>query len=87
MRKRVTKLDRMRQRGLLSRAVRLIVPLLIVIPLVGCATPLTPITSEAICSGWKPIKYSTKADHPSATLRAQIIAHNLFGIRRKCWVK
>lgn len=50
---------------------------------VSCATDLTPTTSKAICSGWKPITYSSKLDRPVTV--AQIKSHNLFGIRRHCW--
>jgi hypothetical protein len=67
----------------LSQAARLTVPLLTAMLLAGCATALTPTTSAAICSGWKPITYSGKLDRPVTV--AQIKAHNLFGIRRKCW--
>ena len=57
--------------------------LLSAIVLAGCATATTATSSAAICSGWKPISYSTKKDTPETV--AQIRAHNLFGIRRGCW--
>lgn len=49
----------------------------------SCTTGLTPTTSKAICSGWKPITYSSSKDR--AVTVSQIKAHNLFGIRRGCW--
>jgi hypothetical protein len=51
--------------------------------LAACATGTTATSNAAICSGWKPITYSTKKDAPETV--AQIRAHNLFGIRRGCW--
>jgi hypothetical protein len=67
----------------LSRAGRLLAPLLSATLLAACATGTTAISSSAICSGWKPITYSTTHDTPQTV--AQIRAHNLFGVRRGCW--
>jgi hypothetical protein len=53
--------------------------------LAGCLTDTTAISNAAICSGWKPISYSSKKDTPQTIQQAK--AHNLFGIRRGCWKK
>ena len=61
----------------------LLVLLLSAMLLASCATATTATSNAAICSGWKPLTYSTKTDTPATV--AQIRAHNLFGIRRGCW--
>lgn len=52
-------------------------------PLQGCATGLTATTSQAQCSGWKPITYSGKRDTKETVKQAQV--HNLTGKKLGCW--
>ena len=64
-------------------AARMLVLLLSAMLLQGCATGLTATTSQAQCSGWRPITYSGKRDTKETVLQAQ--SHNLTGKKLGCW--
>ena len=55
----------------------------IALALGGCASTMTATTSQAQCSGWKPITYSGKRDTKETVQQAQI--HNLTGKKLGCW--
>lgn len=78
-----TKLGRQLPRKGLSSRVKLTGLLLTLTLLAGCATAETVTSNAAVCSGWKKLGYSSK--HDTAKTVQGIRAHNLFGIRRRCW--